>query len=192
MQWCGSILWRYKLCSGVAAYYGVINYVVVWWHTMALYTMQWCGSTLCLYTLCSGEAAHCVVIHYAVVWQHTMSLYTMQWCGSTLCRYTLCSGVAVYYVGRFHPFIVHISYTGGPGSVVGIATGYRLDGRRIESRWRRDFPHLSRTALKPTQPPVKWLPGVSRGKVRPGRDADPSHPSSAEVKDKVELYLYSP
>ena len=27
---------------------------------------------------------------------------------------------------------------------------------------------------------------------RPGRDADPSPPSSAEVKDRVELYLYSP
>jgi len=28
------------------------------------------------------------------------------------------------------------------------------------------------------------------GKVRPGRDADPSPPSSAEVKNRVELYLY--
>ena len=30
------------------------------------------------------------------------------------------------------------------------------------------------------------------GKLRPGRDADPSPPSSAEVKNRVELYLYSP
>ena len=30
------------------------------------------------------------------------------------------------------------------------------------------------------------------GKVRPGRDADPSPPSSAEVKNRVELYLYFP
>ena len=30
------------------------------------------------------------------------------------------------------------------------------------------------------------------GKVRPGRDADPSPPSSAEVENRVELYLYSP
>jgi len=28
--------------------------------------------------------------------------------------------------------------------------------------------------------------------VRPGRDAGPSPPSSAEVKNRVELYLYSP
>ena len=31
----------------------------------------------------------------------------------------------------------------GPGSSVGIATGYGLGGSGIESRWGRDFPHLS-------------------------------------------------
>ena len=35
----------------------------------------------------------------------------------------------------------------GPGSVVGIATGYELDGPGMESRWGRDFSHLSRPAL---------------------------------------------
>ena len=30
------------------------------------------------------------------------------------------------------------------------------------------------------------------GKVRPGREADTSPPSNAEVKNGVELYLYSP
>jgi len=32
-----------------------------------------------------------------------------------------------------------------------------------------------------TQPPVKWVPGLSRGKVRPRRAADHSSPSSAAV-----------
>ena len=40
-------------------------------------------------------------------------------------------------------------------SSVGIATGYRLDGPGIESRWERDFPHLSRPALGPIQPSVQ-------------------------------------
>jgi hypothetical protein len=49
-----------------------------------------------------------------------------------------------------------------PGSSFSIATGYGLDGPGIESRWGRDFPHLSRPALGPTQPPVQWVPGLSR------------------------------
>jgi hypothetical protein len=32
----------------------------------------------------------------------------------------------------------------------------------------------------------------SGGKERPGRDADPSPPSSAVGNERVELYLYSP
>jgi hypothetical protein len=49
------------------------------------------------------------------------------------------------------------------GSVVGIATAYGLHGPGIESRRGRDIPHLSRPALRPTQPPVQWEPGLSRG-----------------------------
>jgi len=72
----------------------------------------------------------------------------------------------------------------GLGSIVCIATGYGLDGPEIESRWGQDFPHLSRPAPGPTQPPVQWIPGLSRGKERPGRDADSSPPSSAMVKEE--------
>ena len=56
----------------------------------------------------------------------------------------------------------------------------------------RDFPHLSRAALKPTQPPMKWVTDLSSGVKRPGRGVDHPPPSSAEVKERVQLYLYSP
>jgi hypothetical protein len=51
----------------------------------------------------------------------------------------------------------------GRDSVVGIATRYGLDGPGFESRWGRDFPLLSKPTLGPTQPPIQWVPGLSRG-----------------------------
>ena len=46
----------------------------------------------------------------------------------------------------------------------------------------RDFSHLPRPALEPTQPPVNRYRVFSGGKKRPGRDADPSPPPSVVVK----------
>jgi hypothetical protein len=72
----------------------------------------------------------------------------------------------------------------GPGSVVGIATGYELDGPGIESRWGVKLP-----APVQTGPGYRIFPG---GKERSGRDADPSPPSSGVGHERVELYLSSP
>ena len=51
----------------------------------------------------------------------------------------------------------------GRDSSVAIATHYGIDVPAIESRWRQGFPHLSRPSLGPTQPPIQWVPGLSRG-----------------------------
>jgi hypothetical protein len=60
------------------------------------------------------------------------------------------------------------------------ATGWTVRG--LNPGGGRDFPHLSRLALGPTQPPVQWVLSFNQGKEWPGHDADPSPPSSDMVK----------
>jgi len=50
----------------------------------------------------------------------------------------------------------------GPGSSVGITTDYGMDGPGSNPSGDEIF-RPSRPVLGPTQPPVKWVPGVSRG-----------------------------
>jgi hypothetical protein len=82
-------------------------------------------------------------------------------------------------------------------SSVGKALGYGLDDRGSRIRFPAGlgiylFTIASRTALGPTQPPIQLIPGaLSLGVKRPGRKADHSPPSRAEVKECVELYLHS-
>ena len=69
------------------------------------------------------------------------------------------------------------------GSSVGIAIDYGLDGPGIESRWGEIF----RPPYRPWCPPsflyngYRLIPG---GKVRPGRAADHSPSSSADVMEE--------
>jgi hypothetical protein len=63
--------------------------------------------------------------------------------------------------------------------------GYGLNDRRFESRQGLGiflFTTASRPALGPIYPPIQWVPeALSLGVKRPGRKADHSHPSTADV-----------
>ena len=81
----------------------------------------------------------------------------------------------------------------GRDSSVGIATRYGLDGPGIEYRWRGDIsiirPH------RPYGPPSLLYNGyrcLSPGGKRPGLGFDHPPPSSAEINEIAQLYLYSP
>jgi len=71
-----------------------------------------------------------------------------------------------------------------------------MDDRGFESRQGLGiflFTTASKPAMGPTQPPIQWVTATpSLGLKRPGREADRSPPSNAEIKECVELYLFSP
>jgi hypothetical protein len=84
-----------------------------------------------------------------------------------------------------HPFSFETNFIAPPAMILG------FDFRRGLGIFL--FTTASRMALGPTQPPIQWVPGaLSLGLKRPGREADHLPPSSAEVKECVELYLHSP
>jgi hypothetical protein len=80
----------------------------------------------------------------------------------------------------------------GWGSSVGIATRYGLDGTEIETRWgggRFSAPVQTGPGAHPAA--YRMGTGSFPGEKWPGRCVD-HPPSSARVKERVGLYLYSP
>ena len=82
-------------------------------------------------------------------------------------------------------FLIEIMCAVGLDSSVGTATRYGLDDPGIESRCGRDFPHSP--SLLQNRYRLSFL-----GVKRPGRGVNHRPPSSAEVKERVELYIYFP
>jgi len=78
------------------------------------------------------------------------------------------------------------------GIAVSIATCYGLDGLGIKFWCGRDIWYQSRLALRPTQPPIQWVPGPSWGLSGQGMALTPYPHLSGEVKERVELYFYFP
>jgi len=63
---------------------------------------------------------------------------------------------------KYNFFNSFIYFTGVPGSSVGIATDYGLDGTG-SNPGGDEISRPSRPALGHNQPTVKWVPGLSRG-----------------------------
>jgi hypothetical protein len=83
---------------------------------------------------------------------------------------------------------LHLYSPSGPSwPVLGWILPLPFSGYRIP--WGRDFPHLSRPALGPTQPTVRRVPGVESGR---GVMLTPHPLLVPRSKNRVELYLCSP
>ena len=80
----------------------------------------------------------------------------------------------------------------GRDSSVGIATRYGLGGQGIECQWGARFSTPVQTGPVAHPASYKMGTGPFPGVKRQWRGADPPPPSSAEVEERVELYLYSP
>ena len=76
-------------------------------------------------------------------------------------------------------------------SAVGIATRYGMNGPGIESRWGAIF--SAPVHVGPEAHPAVYTMGTGSfpGVKRPGLGVDHPPPYSAEVKERVDLYLYS-
>ena len=97
-----------------------------------------------------ADLSRLVIIQCVVSWAYTFFYKYFQ---------IKFSGTNFTYTHTHIYIYIHIY---GSGSSVGIATDYGLDVPGSNLGGDEIF-RSSRPALAPTQPPVKWVPGLSRG-----------------------------
>jgi hypothetical protein len=108
-------------------------------------------------------------------------------------------GFPLLLISSFDPVMknlsVYLNYLKSRDSAVGVATGYRLDYRAVIVRvlvGSRIFSSLPTLALGFAQPPIERVPGsLFPGVKQPGREADHSRSTSAEIK-KMWSYTSTP
>ena len=96
----------------------------------------------------------------------------------------LTSVLLVVYQMRRTPFS-HSAH-GGSGQHI---DSLRVGRFGVKSRCGRNFPLPLRPAPWPTQPPLQWMPILCPGGKVAGAWRDHPPQSSAEVKERVQLYL---
>jgi len=96
------------------------------------------------------------------------------------CRYTCC----------FHSLLKNLTLNVLP--LRQYSDTLRAGRSGFDPRWGRNIPRLSISALGPTQPLVKDVPRHFTGSKAAGAWRWLAILSSAEVKERVELYIYSP
>ena len=102
---------------------------------------------------------------------------------SKLCLYSIRMNQSWSQSAHCPPIALH--------SAVGTATRYRMDDPGIEFLWAARFSAPVQTCLGAHPASYSMGTGSFPGVKRPGRGVN-QPPSSAEVKERVELYLFSP